>query len=466
VGGSQQSFTPGNPETEQCDCLDNNCNGTPDEGLGSTTCGVGACQRTVQNCVGGLTQTCSPGEPVSEVCGDNVDNDCDGSIDEGFPDTDGDTMLDCVDPDDDNDLEADATDCAPLNATAFGMPYELAGLDVLSGPPTTIIYQTQAIGSGTVYEIIGGSLNRLAATQGFQEGFCITSLSTGGSWQDTRPNPRIGDGWYYIGRSVNACGACTFGSALRDAAGAGNVCQLGHVDGDGDGSPTPLDCNDTNPNLAPSLPEFCDGVDNNCDNVADEGNPGGGASCGTNVGECQAGLTVCSGGSLSCQGSVGPAAEICDGLDNDCDAVPDNHITADFDNDGQNDCVDTDDDNDLTPDATDCAPMDATAFSAPVDVANLDVLDGLPTPIVWTNQSIGSGTMYDVASGSIGAIGGLLGIDFPSGVCLPSAAGSPALDGRADPPLGTSWYYLVRSRNNCGAGSYGTPARDTHPACP
>jgi hypothetical protein len=51
---------------EVCDGLDNNCNGSVDEGLGSTTCGIGACQRTVPNCVNGQIQTCTPGAPSPE----------------------------------------------------------------------------------------------------------------------------------------------------------------------------------------------------------------------------------------------------------------------------------------------------------------------------------------------------------------------------------------------------------------
>jgi len=53
-----------------------------DEGLGSTTCGVGACQTTVENCVGGVTQTCTPGTPSTEVC-NGIDDNCNGIVDEG-----------------------------------------------------------------------------------------------------------------------------------------------------------------------------------------------------------------------------------------------------------------------------------------------------------------------------------------------------------------------------------------------
>ncbi len=49
------------------------------------------------------------------------DDDCDGVIDEGFPDTDGDGIADCVDPDIDNDCVLNASDNCPLvrNAHQF-----------------------------------------------------------------------------------------------------------------------------------------------------------------------------------------------------------------------------------------------------------------------------------------------------------------------------------------------------------
>lgn len=48
---------------------------------GTITCGVGACRRTVNECVNGAPNTCVPGTPLSEAC-NGLDDDCDGSVDE------------------------------------------------------------------------------------------------------------------------------------------------------------------------------------------------------------------------------------------------------------------------------------------------------------------------------------------------------------------------------------------------
>jgi len=68
-------------QAETCDGLDNNCNGDEDENLGTTTCGLGECEHTVDNCKDGVPQTCDPVEGAQEeVCFDDLDNDCDGDI--------------------------------------------------------------------------------------------------------------------------------------------------------------------------------------------------------------------------------------------------------------------------------------------------------------------------------------------------------------------------------------------------
>ncbi|MBI3072700.1 MAG: PQQ-binding-like beta-propeller repeat protein [Deltaproteobacteria bacterium] len=53
---------------------------------------------------------------------------------------------------------------------------------------------------------------------------------------------------------------------------AGVTC--GGTDSDNDGVCTPRDCDDTRAHTAPGLPEVCDGLDNNCNSIADEGKAG------------------------------------------------------------------------------------------------------------------------------------------------------------------------------------------------
>jgi len=118
--GDEQDCGPFDPEMypgglEVCDGKDNNCVGGVDEGLGTTTCGKGECEHTVDNCVNGKEQVCNPLQGMSDEICDELDNDCDGKVDENFPDTDNDGQPDCLDLDDDNDGDPDGLDCEPLN---------------------------------------------------------------------------------------------------------------------------------------------------------------------------------------------------------------------------------------------------------------------------------------------------------------------------------------------------------------
>ncbi len=77
-------------------------------------------------------------QALIEVC-DGVDNDSDGSVDEGFTDTDGDTQADCVDADDDSDGVPDASDNCQLTANTDQADFDLDGIgdtcDAQTGPP-------------------------------------------------------------------------------------------------------------------------------------------------------------------------------------------------------------------------------------------------------------------------------------------------------------------------------------------
>ena len=71
------------PTQEICNGADDDCDSSTDENLGQTTCGLGECLRTVDNCVAGVPVSCLPGDAGTEVCNEK-DDDCDGTVDDGF----------------------------------------------------------------------------------------------------------------------------------------------------------------------------------------------------------------------------------------------------------------------------------------------------------------------------------------------------------------------------------------------
>ncbi|MBI5489572.1 MAG: SUMF1/EgtB/PvdO family nonheme iron enzyme [Deltaproteobacteria bacterium] len=82
----------------------------------------------------------------------------------------------------------------------------------------------------------------------------------------------------------------------------------------------------------PPAPELCDDLDNDCDTTTDEDPTDVGTECGTRTGWCEPGTWICNpGGGRECDGDIEARAETCNGIDDDCDGIVDNHLTDTFD---------------------------------------------------------------------------------------------------------------------------------------
>jgi hypothetical protein len=125
-------------------------------------------------------------------------------------------------------------------------------------------------------------------------------------------------------QNCGLCGrVCTFAHAVAQCVSSTCVlgaCDVGFVDLDAAVNGCEYAC----PVMPPSA-EACNGLDDDCDGIPDSGNPGGGLACDTGMlGVCASGVTACTGGALTCVQNTQAGSEVCpNGLDDDCDGVVD-----------------------------------------------------------------------------------------------------------------------------------------------
>ena len=290
------SIHPGAEEV--CDGVDNNCNLLVDEGFADTDAdGWKDCLDDDDDGDGTVdSEDCEPlhwavNPGAVEVC-DGVDNDCDGGVDGDFPDTDDDGEADCVDLDDDGDGMADAMDNCPLLFNPDQVDLDGDGLGDAC--------DNDADGDGI--PDAGDNCLGLKNTQQLD--------GDGDGLGDVCDDDKDGDG---IENGSDNCPLVTNGGQEdSDGDGLGDACE---GDTDGDGVANEFDCLPLNPAAYPGAEEVCDGVDNDCDFVVDQGFP-------------------------------------------------------DSDADGLKNCVDPDDDDDVSPDDADCAPLNPAVHPAAVEVCD------------------------------------------------------------------------------------------------
>ena len=155
--------------------------------------------------------------------GDGLGNACDicnNAFNPGQEDGDLDTVGDACDncPADANDDQAnqdfdaagDVCDCAPADGTAFAVPGEIGDLELLSdGVSLSWSSDAAASGSGTVYDVLVGSVAELPVGAGVSEA-CLAPATAGTTTQDTAAPPPGGS--FYLVRGANVCGIGTYGA--------------------------------------------------------------------------------------------------------------------------------------------------------------------------------------------------------------------------------------------------------------
>ncbi len=339
---------------ELCDALDQDCDGRSDEALGlGDECAQGMCQGVSQCDDKGAVVCALTEQPDQIELPNELDDDCDGTVDEG--------SAPCL-PDEEMPCGAGVGVClmgttrcepTPEGSFAFGACVDPDGVPVIV--PNAMVENCDGIDNdcdGTADEgftlgpeddnaavdapctILEGCTSQGRVTCIDNAAVCVLDPIPEEACNnaDDDCDGQTDEGIEGVGEDcTSGVGACIAMGSMICGAGEMLVCSAVALD---------------------PAPEICDGLDNNCDGDFDEDFDLDQA-CETAPGLCaRPGVLECdANGGTRCAGDVGdPEAELCDDADNDCDGLADEtfDLAQDLQNCGR--CGDV------------CAPPNATGL--------------------------------------------------------------------------------------------------------
>ncbi len=293
-------------KTETCNNRDDDCDGNvdedfePDKGNACDNGKLGVCRRTgtlvCKSDETGLTCNAAVGPNGSaEVC-NNLDDDCDGKVDEG--------LTGCSCSPQGEQCDGIDNDCDGTIDDGITIP---CGTGTCQGTKTCIVGGNGTFGACSAAtpttEVCNGiDDNCDGVRDGFTQGCSVLPPLPPENFPIDDPRNNPGD--------------------PSNAPIPQNICHPGTKTCPANVGP-PNSFGSCLGEQAPKV-EVCNGLDDDCDNIIDEGT--GGADCSSN---CGVGTTVCTAGVITCNSVPATNDDTCDGNDDDCDGNIDEDYVCD-----------------------------------------------------------------------------------------------------------------------------------------